>query len=162
MPTYTADASVFLNAFNPSQAGHENSRRALQWLQEEAAPIVAPALLLPETAAAIARGAGDPALTGRFARAVARLPHLILVPLDLKLARQAADLAVNLYSRGADAVYVAVAIRFGSVLLTLDKEQRERAATQVTVSTPERLLESARGLSVKSDPETHEQAPSPR
>ncbi|UCC63636.1 MAG: DUF3883 domain-containing protein [Anaerolineae bacterium] len=51
---YTVDASVFLNAFNPYEAGHEESHRLLARLQEEAAPIVVPTLLLPGVAAAVA------------------------------------------------------------------------------------------------------------
>ena len=140
MPTYTVDASVFLNAFNASEAGHATSRRALEWLQNEAHPIIAPTLVLPEVSAAIGRGTGDPSLAGRFAETLARLPHLVLVPLDLRLARQAADVAAHYRLRGADSVYVAVAVRFGSSLITLDREQAERAAPLVSVMTPAQFL----------------------
>ena len=61
--TCTVDASVFLNAFNPYEAGHETSRRFLALLQERATPIIAPTLLLPEVAAAIGRGRGRYRLT---------------------------------------------------------------------------------------------------
>ena len=44
--TYTVDASVFLNAFNPYEAGHEESHRLLARLQERATPIIVPTLLL--------------------------------------------------------------------------------------------------------------------
>jgi predicted nucleic acid-binding protein len=57
--TYTVDASVFLNGFNPYEPGHEESRRLLALLQERAAPVVVPTLLLPEVAAAIGRGRQD-------------------------------------------------------------------------------------------------------
>ena len=110
--TYTVDASVFVNGFNPYEAGHEESRRLLTLLQEQAAPIVAPTLLLPEVAAAIGRGRQD--------------ATLVLIPLDTTLAQQAADIAAQYRLRGSDAVYAAVALRFGSTLVTLDREQRER------------------------------------
>ena len=79
--TYTVDASVFVNGFNPYEAGHEESRRLLALLQEQAAPIVVPTLLLPEVAAAISRGRQDADLAREFAAALSRLPHLVLIPL---------------------------------------------------------------------------------
>jgi hypothetical protein len=50
--TFTVDASVFLNAFNPYEAGHEESHRLLGHLQAQAWPVIVPTLLLPEVAAA--------------------------------------------------------------------------------------------------------------
>ena len=45
----------------------------------------------------------------------------------------AASLAAKLALRGADAVYVALACELGEPLVTLDKEQIERAATVVLI-----------------------------
>jgi predicted nucleic acid-binding protein len=125
---YTVDASVFLNAFSPREAGHRESHQFLARLQETGSPILAPALLLPEVAGAIGRGHGDVALARRFTAALRRLPHLILIPLDVTLAEKAADLAARRRLRGSDAVYAAVALQFGSTLVTLDLEQRRRLA----------------------------------
>jgi len=138
--TYTIDASVFLNAFNPYEAGHETSRQLLAHLRRQAAPIVVPTLLLPEVAAAIRRGRGDPALARRFAEALSRFPRLLLVPLDETLAHQASAAAAAHGLRGSDAVYVAVAQRYGSTLLTLDREQRERASGAVRACEPREAL----------------------
>jgi predicted nucleic acid-binding protein len=138
--TYTVDASVFLNAFNPSEAGHRESRRLLAHLQSQALPIIVPTLLVPETAAAIGRGRGDAGLARAFVAALKRLPHLVWVPLDEALAGQAAGIAAQQGLRGSDAVYLAVALRFGSTLLTLDDEQRARAAPTAVARTPAELL----------------------
>lgn len=141
---YTIDASVFLNAFNPYEMGHEESHRLLARLQEQSAPIVVPTLLLPEVAAAVSRGREDEELAREFAAALSRLPHLVLIPLDTTLARQAADVAAHYHLRGSDAVYAAVALRFGSTLVTRDREQRERVADALTVRYPaEALAETA-------------------
>jgi predicted nucleic acid-binding protein len=118
---YTIDASVFLNAFNPFEEGHQDSRRLLALLQEQAAPIIVPTLLLPEVAAAIARGRDDAELARRFAATLKRLPHLVWVPLDETLAQQAAEVAAQYRLRGSDAVYAGVALRFGSTLVSLDR-----------------------------------------
>jgi predicted nucleic acid-binding protein len=138
--TYTVDASVFLNAFNPYEAGHEDSRQLLALLQEKAIPIIVPTLLLPETSAAIARGRADAGMARQFTAALQRLPHMVWVPLDDTLARQAADIAARCCLRGSDAVYAAVALRFGSTLVTLDQEQRERAAEVIPTRTPAAAL----------------------
>ncbi|TEU10153.1 MAG: PIN domain-containing protein [Anaerolineales bacterium] len=142
--TYTVDASVFLNAFNPYEVGHEESHRLLAWLQEQSVPIIVPTLLLPEVAAAVSRGREDEDLARQFAATLSRLPHLVLVPLDTSLAQQAAGVAAQYRLRGSDAVYAAVALRFGSTLVTLDREQRERAAEALTARYPaEALAETA-------------------
>jgi predicted nucleic acid-binding protein len=140
MATYTVDASVFLNAFNPYEAGHETSQQFLAHLRRQAAPIVVPTLLLPEVAAAIRRGRDDPALARRFAEALSRFPHLLLVPLDEPLAHQAVVAAAEHGLRGSDAVYVAVALRFGSTLVTLDREQCERASRAIPACEPQEAL----------------------
>lgn len=137
---FIVDASVFLNAFNPSEAGHAESQRVLAWLQEKATPIIVPSLVLPEVAATISRVRGDAALARDFASALSRLPNLMLVNLDTMLARQATDAAAQYRLRGSDAVYAAVALRFGCVLLTLDREQHERLEEVVTSRYPAQVL----------------------
>ena len=137
---YTVDASVFLNAFNPYEAGHEDSNRLLARLQERAVPIIVPTLLLPEVAAAVGRGREDEDLARQFAHSLSRLPHLVWVPLDAALARQAVDVAARHRLRGSDAVYAAVALRFGCTLVTLDREQRERASRALSAHYPAEVL----------------------
>ena len=138
--TYTVDASVFLNGFNPYEDGHEQSRRLLALMQEQATPIVVPTLLLPEVAAAVARGRGDAELARRFAATLKQLPNLLLIPLDDVLAQHAIDVAAEHRLGGSDAVYVAVALRFGSALVTLDREQRDRVAGVLETRLPAEAL----------------------
>lgn len=56
------------------------------------------------------------------------------------LAQQATDLAAQHRLRGSDAVYAAVALRFGSTLVTLDKQQSERVAGAVATLWPAEAL----------------------
>ena len=137
---YTVDASVFLNGFNPYEPGHEVSRRFLEYLRDKALPLIEPTLLLPEVAVAVSRGREDADLARRFAAALKRLPHLLLIPLDETLAQQAMELAADHRLRGSDAVYAAVALRFGSTLVTLDREQRERVADVITACLPAEIV----------------------
>ncbi|NUM43838.1 MAG: type II toxin-antitoxin system VapC family toxin [Anaerolineales bacterium] len=125
---FTVDASVFLNGFNPAEEGHATSLSFLLQLQDQAVPIIVPTLLLPEVAVAIGRGQANADLARQFADSLSQLPHLVWVALDESLARQAIEVAAQFRLRGADAVYVAVALRFGCPLVTLDREQHDRAA----------------------------------
>ena len=140
MSIYTVDASVFLNAFNPYEAGHDESNALLARIQDQATPIIVPTLLLPEVAAAVARGRDDADLARRFSEQLRQLPHLILIPLDEQTAAQAADIAAQHRLRGSDAVYAAVALRFGSTLVTLDEEQRRRVSRVIHTQLPTEVL----------------------
>jgi predicted nucleic acid-binding protein len=142
MPEVTVDASVFLNAFNPYEEGYEESHRLLTHLQERATPIIVPTLLLPEVAAAVSRGREEDDLAREFAATLSRLPHLVLVPLDSTLAQQAADVAACYRVRGSNAVYVAVALRFGSTVITLDCKQREGVADALPAHQPAKMLQA--------------------
>ena len=134
------DASVFLNAFNPGEAGHETSKGILAKLQANGVPLIAPTLLLPEIAAAIRRGQDNPTLARQFATALTHLPHLTLVPLDQLLAQQAMDIAALYRLRGIDSVYAAVAQRFACPLVTLDRQQHDRVAAALKTYYPAELL----------------------
>ena len=139
---YTVDASVFVNAFNPHEEGHAASLQILSSIQERGDPVIVPTLLVPEIAAASARATGDSTGALQYAMATAALPHLTLVSLTAAVARQAADLAATHRLRGADAVYVAVARRYGTTIVSRDDEQRTRGAAVVTCQTPEEALKA--------------------
>lgn len=137
---YSVDASVFVNAFNPHEPGHAASLAALTAIQERGDPMIVPALLLTEVASAVARANNDTAGAIEYVDAIAGLPNVTLVTLTPALARQAVDLAATHRLRGADAVYVAVSLRYGTALVTRDDEQRKRGAAAVTCLTPEEAL----------------------
>ncbi len=133
---YTIDASVFVSAFRPRELRHTDSSRFLEYVKIQAFPIIVPTLLLPEIAAAVGRGSKNPMLARKFTDAVNRWPNLMMVPLDDVLAQQSADVAADYRLRGSDAVYAAVALRFGSTLVTLDQEQAARVAAVLTTRDP--------------------------
>jgi len=95
-----------------------------------------PTLVIVEIAAAIGRGQGKPDLGYAFAMELNRFPDITFIPLDDELARESAVIAASHRLRGSDAVYVAVARRFGAALVTLDSEQAQRAAPLVPVRLP--------------------------
>jgi predicted nucleic acid-binding protein len=136
----TLDASVVMNAFNPAEAGHAISLQLQTAIQSQAIPVFVPTLLLTEVAATIGRVLGDTPGARDFVLRLSRLPYLRFISLTRPLALTAANLAAEYRLRGADAVYVAVARQFGTTLVTLDDQQRTRAATSVNTRTPAEAL----------------------
>ena len=137
---FTVDASVFVNAFNPHETGHAASLEILSRIQRRDDPIIVPTLLVTEVASAVARAIDNTAGALKYSAAITALENLTLVTLTPALARQAADLAATHRLRGADAIYVAVALRYGTVLVTRDGEQRARGTAAVKCRTPEDAL----------------------
>lgn len=137
---YTLDASVVMNAFNPAEAGHTTSLQLQTVIQSQALQVIVPTLLLTEVAATIGRVLGDTPAARTFVVRLNQLPAFRFVSLTRPLALTAADLAAEYRLRGADAVYVAVARQFGTTLVTLDEQQRTRAAASITVRTPAEAL----------------------
>lgn len=137
---YTVDASVFVNAFNSHEEGHADSLAILTAIQEGGDPIIVPTLLVTEIGSAVARASDDSVGAIQYAHATAALPHLTLVSLTPTMARQAAELAATHRLRGADAVYVAVARRYGATVVSRDEEQCARGSAIVTCQTPNEAL----------------------
>ncbi len=137
---HTVDASVWVNAFDQREPGHETSRRFLEVVHTQALPVVVPNLLLVELAGAISRTRSDPARAQEFATAVAHLPNVTLLPLDEELAEQARGLAARNGLRGADAVYAAVALHADCTLVSLDNEHLTRLTAIVRACAPAEAL----------------------
>ena len=137
----TIDASVFVSAFSPVEKAHRDSKAFMTRVRKVSAPIIVPTLVLPEIAAAISRGQGKPELGIAFALELINFPHLVLVDVDEDTAKLAAETAAHHRLRGSDAVYAAVALRFGSLLVTLDHEQAERLNEVLSMHSPTQALE---------------------
>jgi predicted nucleic acid-binding protein len=132
----TIDASVFVSAFTPSEPEHPASKALMRNVQETKTAIIVPTLVIPEIAAAISRGQGKPDLGYSFAQEVSQLPNVTLVSLDEGLADIASEIAARYRLRGSDAVYAAVARRYSTELVTLDREHLERLDKVIKVRKP--------------------------
>jgi len=138
----TIDASVFISRLREGDEAHEASREFLEALFDRPILIVLPTLVQPEITGAVRRLAGDSHIARRALEVLDPLPNMNLVPLERRLAAEAAHLAAEFGMKGADAVYVAVARLFDTTLVTLDLQQRERCPSAVRVVDPaEALLE---------------------
>lgn len=140
MSPVTIDASVWINAFRPGEAGHQESLAFLEKIRHTHEPMISPTLLLPELAAVLARGGEKRENILRFVQSVKDLPHQVWIALDDTTAQVAVELAAQCQLRGADAVYGAVALRFGAVLVTRDREQLERLKGTLQVHAPQEMV----------------------
>jgi predicted nucleic acid-binding protein len=131
------DASVLVAALHPRDVNHLQSREWLRRIVLAAEEIAAPMILLSEVAGAITRRTSDAAEGQLAAQRILTLPRVQLFPVDARIALLAAQVAVDLRLRGADATYVAVAMWLNVPLVTWDREQFERGGRRVTVYQPD-------------------------
>jgi predicted nucleic acid-binding protein len=136
---YTIDTSVFVNAVEPLEANHADSRRLLSAIRTRRLPMYEPTLVLAEVAGTVSR-LRDSTRAARLAAILQRLPQLHLVVLDHALAQRAASLAGIHRLRGADAVYAAVAQTHQTILVSRDREHLTRLATIIPVQHPTAAL----------------------
>lgn len=136
MNAAVVDASVWVSRFVNQDPHHVDSYGWLERHLKEGGIVVAPAILLSEVAGPVARQTGDSALAHGVYKGMLRLRGLRIVPIDRRLGGSAAALAADLMLRGADAIYVALALRLSLPLITLDEQQRSRGSAAVTVATP--------------------------
>ena len=132
----TIDASVFVSAFTPTEPAHQASKAFMLNLREQSIPIIVPVLVLPEISAALSRGQGKPELGKAFVRELRNFPNTTFIDVDNSIAKLAVDISANNRLRGSDAIYAAVSLRFGTELITLDKEQLERLPKVLPVRMP--------------------------
>ncbi len=133
---FTVDTSVHINAMNPAEEGSAESQAFLERLYRRPWPVFSPTLLLVEVAAAVSRARNDAGQGIAMAQAIYGLPGQVWLSLDDSLADEAVRLAAGQRLRGADAIYAAVARRYGTTLVTLDRQQLERLRPALPVITP--------------------------
>ncbi|MCD6344259.1 MAG: type II toxin-antitoxin system VapC family toxin [Anaerolineae bacterium] len=134
------DASVYVSRLQRQEAQHVVSARLFEVAAACGMPVLCPEILLPEVTAALARGLDDTELACRAAAHLRRLPGHRFIAVDGALSGLAARLAAEYRLRGCDAIYAALALREGAILITWDKQQRERIASVVETLTPTAAL----------------------
>lgn len=136
----TLDASILVAACRPSERANSEALELLIAVQNRCLPLIEPTLLIIEVAAALARTGTGAEAARKLAHGITQLPRLTLVNLDTRMAAYTAELAARHHLRGADATYAAVALMYGTVLVTLDKEQLKRHPEKLRVLNPAAAL----------------------
>ena len=132
----TLDASVFVNALSPDEDGSDKSAEFISQLKNDGVTLIQPTLFIPEVVASIARKQDSTQIALEVLHELRKISNLTLVDLDDDFADFASEVAANNRLRGSDAVYAAVALRFGTELITLDKEQLDRLPKVLSVRAP--------------------------
>lgn len=130
------DTSVYVASLRSQESGHAASLRFLEDATSTGDVLHAPALMISEVGAAIARGSGVPALALQVIRVLESAHHISFVPVTRALAVRAAEIAAAHGLRGCDAIFVALAEHMGEPLVTLDHEQLVRGAVVVATRRP--------------------------
>jgi predicted nucleic acid-binding protein len=142
----TIDASVFVSTFTPSEPAHQASKAFILNVREQDILIIVPVLVLPEISAALSRGQVKPELGKAFVQELRNFPSTTFIAVDHSIAILAVDIAANNRWRGSDAVYAAVALRFETELITLDREPLDRLPKVLSVRAPSNLVSLSDGL----------------
>ena len=137
----TIDASVLVAAGSPDDMASQQSVRFLRAALGAGLVVHQPTLTLVEVSASIARRTNDPALARDVGLRLLQMPGLVMHPLDIEAAAEAAAIAGRAQLRGADAIYAATALRHGTTLVTLDQELLTRTAGIVDSVGPAEWLE---------------------
>jgi predicted nucleic acid-binding protein len=130
------DASVWVAYFHEADPAHA---RSFTWVENAIAAgetLVAPSLLLAEVAGALRRISGRPETAAEIVEHLLTVERLDLVELDRPRALRAAEVAATTALRGAAAVYLALAVERGDVLISVDRRQRERGSQAAKVRVP--------------------------
>lgn len=132
----TVDASVFVNALSPDEDGSDESAEFISQLKSKGVALIQPTLFIPEVVASVARKQDSTEIALDILHELTAISNLTLVDLDDDFANFASEVAASNRLRGSDAIYAAVALRFGTELVTLDKEQLERLPKVLSVRKP--------------------------
>jgi predicted nucleic acid-binding protein len=130
------DASVWISSLITSDVHHRVTRDWLVTITGESELLAVPSIFLAEVCGAVTRR------TGVRTAGMAALQHILsstaiqIFSMDLSFGGQAARLASELSLRGADAMYVALAVQTGSPLVSWDFELLARAESVIPVRRP--------------------------
>lgn len=133
---YIVDASVWVSYFMQTEETHSASRDWVSQQTDAGTPILGPSHVLAEISGAVSRRTGREELGRVSSTVISRLPDFQLIPIDRELADVSASVAAGMKLRGADAVYVALALLMNSPLVTWDKEQLTRGAPIIETLSP--------------------------
>lgn len=135
----SVDSSVLAAATLSHERNSYGARRLMRMLTANEVELVVPALLIPEVMSALQRNRFPLARIRQLILAY-RASQMIITPVDVELADEAGEIALLQGTKGSDSVFLALARLLAIPLVTLDREQRERAPADVEVFTPEEAL----------------------
>lgn len=136
IPLVVLDASVWISSVLSQDVNHALANNWLQVHISNRGRLVAPMILVVETAAALSRLTGDPMVAHNGIGYLHSFTPMSLVPLEQALVDESANTAADLSLRAGDAMYVALAKRLGLPLVTFDRDQLIKADRIISTVRP--------------------------
>jgi len=133
---YCIDASVIVNSLMEKESYCSQSKAFLNMVQEKGIRIFLPEIVIPEITSGIFRATKDENFTFQFTKNLRSILNFSFVSVDSRLADLASWVICKTGLKGADAIYVALAFDYNLELITLDKEQLEKAEKLIKVRRP--------------------------
>lgn len=130
------DTSFWVSSLLRKDSNHAAARGWLSTHLYSEGQLIAPHILIAETAGAVARITQDKELARAAVSGLYLFPFMQLVSIDQMLVDDAADIAITFNLKGTDAIYVAVAKQLGVPLVTFDQEQLTRPMTIISTIKP--------------------------
>ncbi len=134
------DASVLIAAVTARETGHLLARRFVGACTARALPIFVPVIALAEFSGGLSRTGRSAEQIKRFLAIYRSQAEFTVVPIEVELGDEAVSIATLQRIKGCDAIYLALARDLTLPLVTLDREQQDRAPADVEVRTPEQAL----------------------
>lgn len=134
------DASVFVAAALANEPNHKEAIGFLHLCASERVTRLAPAIIAAEVMGPVSRRTEKPILARQFFMSLRARPDFVMLSIDATIGNEAGEVASLQGVRGCDAVYIAFARLLGLPLITLDREQKDRAPADVEVFTPSEAL----------------------
>jgi predicted nucleic acid-binding protein len=130
------DASIWVSFLIKQDTNHAATKPWLTQVLRDKTAITAPILLLAEVGGAISRRLENPGMGEKAVNRLLAIPTLRLVDMDHALGIYTSQIAAGYRLRGADALYVAVAVQLKAPLVSWDNEHLKRAPDLVMAYTP--------------------------
>lgn len=133
---YCIDASVIINSQLEREPYHSQSKAFLIMVEKKNLKVFLPEIVIPEITSGILRATMDENSAFQLANNLRSISNFLFVSVDSKLANLASWVVCKTNSKGADAIYIALAFDYNLELITLDKGQLEKGKKLVKVRRP--------------------------
>jgi predicted nucleic acid-binding protein len=130
---YVLDASFIISAVLATQPLHNESKNFLDKIKRDNLLVFESEIVLPEIASALTRITNQHEEAIQFRREFRNIPNFYFISIDSYLSNIAVGYSAKLKLKGADSIYVALAYERGATLVTLDKQQYNKAKDFINV-----------------------------
>lgn len=133
---FCIDASVIISAARGGEPHSDRSKAFLDDVRRDQLKAFLPEIAIVEVASGLFRATKDAAFSTAFVQSLRAIPNFSFVVMDSRLTDRAVEVIGQTGLRSADALYVALAFDYGLTLITLDREQRTKSRSLISVREP--------------------------